>query len=400
MPVKTKENSEKNDMMKLVRKRKLAVKCFICFIIFTAFLFSHTISAQYSFDSFTTDNGLPQNGVSDVVQTPDGYLWFTTFDGLVRYDGAKFVVFDKNNTPEILSNRFLLLRVEADGSLLAGTEDGGLTVYQNSVFRTYTVADGLPSNKLTEFSNDVHGKFYVGTAEGKSYFRGGKFFPVPEPEISNNNRFYRSQAGNIWLYDADGIRENTANGEQRFYPISVRTYNEKLTGIKLFEDRKGNLWFGDLNGVYRYQVPLTVDNYNATDSVQTRTLTYSKAYTQTSSWSASDSITVGISVEFTAVPVLDEGNVTISASATHTYSWGTTESETNTITAEVPVNAGSYEDVKCTAILQQREFTIPYSGNATYHYQDGAVVPGTISGSYSGTTYFLMAQTTKNDIPH
>lgn len=148
------------------------------------------------------------------------------------------------------------------------------------------------------------------------------------------------------------------------------------------------------------QVPLTVDNYNATDSAQTRTLTYSKAYTQTSSWSASDSITVGVSVEFTAVPILDEGNVTISASETHTYSWGTTESETNTITAEVPVNAGAYEDVKCTAILQQREFTIPYSGSATYHYQDGAVVPGAISGNYSGTTYFLMAQTTKNDIPH
>ncbi len=148
------------------------------------------------------------------------------------------------------------------------------------------------------------------------------------------------------------------------------------------------------------QVPLTVDNYNNTDSLQTRTLTYSKAYTETSSWSASNSITEGISVQFNIIPELDAGNVTLSESQTHTYSWGTTEAVSNTINAEVPVNANAYEDVRCTAILQQREFTIPYSGTAVYYYQDGAVVPGSISGNYSGTTYFLMSQTTKNDIPH
>ena len=53
---------------------------------------------QYRFDSWTTDNGLPQNGVREITQTPDGYLWFTTFDGLVRFDGGKFTVFDKNNS--------------------------------------------------------------------------------------------------------------------------------------------------------------------------------------------------------------------------------------------------------------------------------------------------------------
>lgn len=251
MPEKIKETSKQKMNLKLIKKKIFSIENFFYFIIFPIFLFSQTISAQYRLDAFTTDNGLPQNGVRDVVQTPDGYLWFTTFDGLVRYDGAKFIVFDKNNTPEILSNRFFLLRVETDGSLLAGTEDGGLTVYKNAVFRTYTVADGLPSNKLIEFGNDIHGNFYIWTAEGKCYFRDGKFIPVSESEIPNNNRFYRSSAGNVWFYDTDGIRENGANGEQRFYQIPLKAYNEKLTGIKLFEDRKGFLWFGDLTGVYR-----------------------------------------------------------------------------------------------------------------------------------------------------
>lgn len=79
------------------------LEIFIC-----ALLFSQAVWTQYRFDSWTTDNGLPQNGVRAIAQTPDGYLWFTTFDGLVRFDGARFTVFDKNNSPGISSNRFFL----------------------------------------------------------------------------------------------------------------------------------------------------------------------------------------------------------------------------------------------------------------------------------------------------
>lgn len=50
------------------------------------------------FDSWTTDNGLPQNSISSIIQTRDGYLWMTTFDGLVRFNGVQFKVFDKSNT--------------------------------------------------------------------------------------------------------------------------------------------------------------------------------------------------------------------------------------------------------------------------------------------------------------
>ena len=181
------------------------------------------------------------------------YHWFTTFDGLVRCDGAKFVVFDKNNSPGILSNRFFWLHVEPDGTLIAGTEDGGLTVYQNGVFKSFTTSDGLPSNKLTEFSTDANGNFFIWTAEGKSYFRDGKFLSVPDTELPNNNRFYRSPSGNIWTYQTDGIRQIAPDRELRFYSIPIKVYNEKFTGLKLFEDENGYLWFGDLTGVYRLE---------------------------------------------------------------------------------------------------------------------------------------------------
>src|SRR5688500_14763873 len=56
-----------------------------------------TPDAQYHFDVWTTDNGLPQNSVGSILQSRDGFLWFTTNDGLVRYDGVHFTVFNAGN---------------------------------------------------------------------------------------------------------------------------------------------------------------------------------------------------------------------------------------------------------------------------------------------------------------
>ena len=66
-----------------------------------------TVMAQYQFDAWDTAQGLPQNTVSALIQTRDGYLWFTTLDGLVRYDGVRFTVFDKSNTKGFNTNRRL-----------------------------------------------------------------------------------------------------------------------------------------------------------------------------------------------------------------------------------------------------------------------------------------------------
>ena len=43
---------------------------------------------QYGFEHFTVEDGLPQDIIRGIAQTPDGYLWITTLDGLVRFDGG------------------------------------------------------------------------------------------------------------------------------------------------------------------------------------------------------------------------------------------------------------------------------------------------------------------------
>src|SRR5258708_37535895 len=99
--------------------------------------------AQYQFSSWTVDAGLPQNTVYDIRQTRDGYLWLTTFDGLVRFDGVRFTVFNKGTTPGISSNRFLRLYEDVQGDLWAGTEDGGVVRYHQGRFNSYGREQGL-----------------------------------------------------------------------------------------------------------------------------------------------------------------------------------------------------------------------------------------------------------------
>jgi Two component regulator propeller len=75
--------------------------------------------AQFHFETWTADNGLPQNSVNAIHQTRDGHIWLATFDGPVRYDGVRFTVFNAANTKGIRSSRFTRLYEDRAGSQTA-----------------------------------------------------------------------------------------------------------------------------------------------------------------------------------------------------------------------------------------------------------------------------------------
>ena len=72
---------------------------------------------RYNVRSWQTDEGLPQNSVWALAQTPDGYLWVGTHEGLARFDGVRFTIFDKGNTKGILNNRFIGVFVDKEGTI-------------------------------------------------------------------------------------------------------------------------------------------------------------------------------------------------------------------------------------------------------------------------------------------
>src|SRR4051812_46644314 len=98
------------------------------------FLLCCAAPAQYSRRIWRSEDGLPQNKVQVISQTREGYLWIGTSGGLVRFDGARFVVFDRSNTPALREDSILALCPARDGSLWIGTEGGGVVRMKDGAF--------------------------------------------------------------------------------------------------------------------------------------------------------------------------------------------------------------------------------------------------------------------------
>src|ERR1039458_6975004 len=84
-----------------------------------------------------TQGGLPENTVQAFAESRDNFLGIGTRGGLVRFDGAGFVVYDRDNTPAMHENSIFCLTVGRDGSLWAGTDGAGLLRYRGGGFRSY-----------------------------------------------------------------------------------------------------------------------------------------------------------------------------------------------------------------------------------------------------------------------
>ena len=135
-------------------------------------------AAQYRVDAWTTEQGLPQNIVRAVHTGRDGYLWLTTLDGLVRFDGLRFTLFDRANTEGIGSNRFTPLLEAPDGAFWLGTENGGITRYFQGRFTTYTTRDGLTSNAVSGITADEEGRIWALSGERIVEWNGQRFEPA------------------------------------------------------------------------------------------------------------------------------------------------------------------------------------------------------------------------------
>ncbi|AKC87523.1 ligand-binding sensor domain-containing diguanylate cyclase [Pseudoxanthomonas suwonensis] len=81
---------------------------------------------DYAIDAWTTRNGLPHNSLRDIAQTPDGYLWFATWEGVVRYNGVAFTVFDRGSEPGLRDNGVGALYVDPRGRLWLSDSRGNL----------------------------------------------------------------------------------------------------------------------------------------------------------------------------------------------------------------------------------------------------------------------------------
>lgn len=97
-------------------------------------------------ESWTVRDGSPVNPVNQMVQSRQGYLWLATFDGLVRFDGARFQVHTSSNTPGLGHQCLVGVRETGDGQLLLSSDVGVLRLFDPTT-ATAQVLWTTPSGK-------------------------------------------------------------------------------------------------------------------------------------------------------------------------------------------------------------------------------------------------------------
>ena len=100
----------------------------------TVFVCCSAPAAEYSIRRWNAEQGLPQNRVASIRQTRDGYMWFGSWFGLVRFDGVRPTIFDHVNTAELDVDSVSAMEEDpATGTLWIATE-GGLVRYKDNHF--------------------------------------------------------------------------------------------------------------------------------------------------------------------------------------------------------------------------------------------------------------------------
>jgi len=204
---------------------------------------------QYVHESWHVADGLPQDDVLSLAQTPDGYLWLGTEEGLARFDGVHFTVFDKGNTPELQSNDINALLVDQTGNLWIGTGGGGVVRMNRGKFTAYTVQSGLSNNTVHSLGEGRDGAIWVGTeGGGVNRLMSGKFTAYNAKTGLADDSVYSIAAakdGSVWFGTGAGLSQFK---DGSFHSFTRQQGLPNLNIRALFEDRDGALWIGTNGG--------------------------------------------------------------------------------------------------------------------------------------------------------
>jgi ligand-binding sensor domain-containing protein/signal transduction histidine kinase len=167
--------------------------------------------SEYLIDVWGTDEGLPSNIVTGIVQTPDGYLWCSTYGGVVRFDGVRFVRIGPDDKTNREAARVLCLHVDQQGQLWMGTDGAGVMRYAGGTFTTFAEPPGSPANSVRSIVEDTSGALWLGTQGGLGRLRDGKMTWFTEANGFSNTaksiwNLALDQAGELWIADWNSLK--------------------------------------------------------------------------------------------------------------------------------------------------------------------------------------------------
>ncbi|HOE09256.1 MAG TPA: two-component regulator propeller domain-containing protein, partial [Treponemataceae bacterium] len=230
------------------------ISVFLFFLFSISFLTSQSrvspvIWADYVNQVWTAAEGLPGNTVTDLLQKSDGYLYIGTYDGLVRFDGVKFTILNKNTVSDFRCVSARTIFEDTDGNLWVGSNDEGVAKISSSGIEMFTTDNGLPNNSIRDIAQDKSGNIWIGTSNGVVFLTPSGKFVSPEGLDAYDDSsclvisLYCDTAGRIWLSTTKkhGLYYYSSGKFTQYTAFNAIDYS---TVTAITQDDTGSFWYG------------------------------------------------------------------------------------------------------------------------------------------------------------
>ncbi|MFH1468503.1 MAG: two-component regulator propeller domain-containing protein [Pseudomonadota bacterium] len=210
---------------------------------------------RYAQQVWGRENGLPSSSVQTMLQDRQGYLWLGTQDGLVRFDGVRFVAFHSRNTPAIGNDDVQAVVQDRDGAIWFSTLGGGAVRLADGRFEAWTAARGLASDTVRTLLVDREGALWIGSDHGVDRLLDGNVSHVPVAPVLGDDvveALAEDRQGQIWVATQNGGVGVLRDGACLPAPLPAGLAPTHVRA--LVEDEDGVRWFAtDGQGLLRVE---------------------------------------------------------------------------------------------------------------------------------------------------
>jgi len=204
---------------------------------------------EYLIHIWSSEDGLPQNSVNCLAQTPEGYLWAgTRSGGLARFDGLRFVVFNPQSTPELRDVEFETLSVDSRGTMWITAGNESVSALEDGRFRLVRDRNAAPRwhplQLVAEDPNSVYlaaydTAIYRVTADGAvDAVKRVELAPRAQGPLPGD--ILQAKDGSIWyLAESGEIARAEIGGDGESH---VRTFQLESRPSAMSKDHNGRIW--------------------------------------------------------------------------------------------------------------------------------------------------------------
>jgi signal transduction histidine kinase/ligand-binding sensor domain-containing protein/DNA-binding response OmpR family regulator len=201
-------------------------------------------------ESWTTKDGLPVNSINANLQDRTGYIWAATFDGLVRFDGVRFTVFNTANSEELPSNRIVQVKEGRDGTLWLATEESHIIRFRDGRFTNLTFENGKPGGGVPILVTDSLGAVWVGTPEGLWALRNDRLVRVGRGVIDAPVTAVLQRPDKSLLVAVRGRGIFRVTGDEQVAKMTMDPAIDSTFVIRLADDGSGSVWICATTGLW------------------------------------------------------------------------------------------------------------------------------------------------------